>query len=635
MESKRMKKTVKAAGKSDINPLEFTARAILLGIALAVIMAAANTYLGLYAGMTVSASIPAAVISMSIMRGLMKKGTILENNIVQTMASAGESLAAGIIFTVPALVIIGVWKEFRFWPTTLIALCGGLLGVIFMIPMRRALIVEDRSLSYPEGVASAEVLKAGDAQGPGFHAILGGLAAGGTVKLFTTGIQVLKGTVETAFFLGGRTFFMGCDISPAMAGVGYIVNLEIALMVFLGSAAAWIAGIPAMGVPGDMTGSPPLEVAWHLWKTQIRYIGVGAMVTGGIWSIMSVRRGIVRGLRGLRSGNLGAQSSTDTGDAEQSRTDRDMRFFVMAVILVLCLAVLAFLYEMLTDQWGFSFITALSMAVASFFFVAVSSYIVGLVGSTNNPISGMTLSALLGVSALFLVLGWKGDSAILATLGVAGVVCCAASSAGNMSQDLKTGHLLGATPARQQWAQVIGVAVTSFFIAPVLSLLHGAYGIGTGLKAPQATLFASITRGIFGDGNIPFGMVLAGFITGLILIGADRLLLKRNSRFRIHVMPVAVGIYIPFTLIMPMLAGGIIRFILDKKAGRAADGETGDRGILLSSGLIAGESLIGIVTAVFIVLDMRVVPSLPAPLMVLVSLLVMAGVVFLLYRAAR
>ena len=630
-----MKKTIKPCSGPGTDPPELTGRALFLGIVLAVIMTAANTYLGLYAGMTVSASIPAAVISMAIMRGLMKKGTILENNIVQTMASAGESLAAGIIFTVPALVIIGVWKDFQFWPTTLIALCGGLLGVVFMIPMRRALIVEDRSLTYPEGVACAEVLKAGDTGGPGFRAILGGLAAGGTVKLFTAGIQVLKGTVETAFFMGGRTFFMGCDISPAMLGVGYIVNLEIALMVFLGSAAAWIAGIPMMGIPAGMEGSPPLDVAWHLWKTQVRYVGVGAMVAGGIWSIISVRRGIARGLQGLRRSSFSAPASPDTGGGEPFRTDRDMRFFSMSVILVLCLTVLTFLYEMLTAQWGLSIITALSMTVASFFFVAVSSYIVGLVGSTNNPISGMTISSLLGVSALFLVLGWKGDSAILATLGVAGVVCCAASSAGDMSQDLKTGHLLGATPARQQIAQMIGVAVASVIIAPVLSLLHSAYGIGTGLKAPQATLFASITRGIFGGGDIPFGMVLVGIVIGVILIGADRFLLKRSSRFRIHVMPVAVGIYLPFTLIVPMLAGGIIRFLLDKKANRATAGETGDRGILLSSGMIAGEALVGIITAVFIVLDMKLVPSLPAPVVVVSSVLVMIGVVIYLYRKAR
>jgi len=635
MEGESMKKTVKPAGEPGALTPEFTARAILLGIALAVIMAAANAYLGLYAGMTVSASIPAAVISMSIMRGLMKTGTILENNIVQTMASAGESLAAGIIFTVPALVIIGVWKEFQFWPTTLIALCGGLLGAIFMIPMRRALIVEDRDLAYPEGVACAEVLRAGEAGGPGLRAILGGLAAGGLVKLFTAGVQFLKGTIETAFFLGGRVFFVGCDISPAMLGVGYIIKLEIALMVFLGSAAAWIAGIPLMDVPADMSGSPPLKVAWHLWETRIRYIGVGAMVTGGIWSIIAVRGGIARGLRGLRRSAAVVPASPGGPKAETPRTDRDMRLAAMTVILVLCLSVLALLYEMLTARWGLSVITALSMAVASFFFVAVSSYIVGLVGSTNNPVSGMTISSLLGVSALFLVLGWKGDSAILATLGVAGVVCCAASSAGDMSQDLKTGSLLGATPARQQAAQMIGVAVTSVFLAPVLSLLHGAYGIGTGLKAPQATLFASITGGVFGGGDIPRVMVFTGVLIGIVIIAADRLLVRKGGPFRLHVMPIAVGIYLPLTLIVPMLAGGVIRHLIDRRQDGAGPGETGGRGVLLSSGLIAGEALMGIITAVFIVLNVRVAGRVPEPLMAPLSIMVMIGVALYMYRKTR
>ncbi len=609
-------------------------RAFVLGLVLVIVMAAANTYLGLYAGMTVSASIPAAVISMSIMRGILKKGTVLENNIVQTMASAGESVAGGIIFTVPALVIIGVWKDFQFWPTTLIALCGGLLGVVFMIPMRRALIVEDRDLTYPEGVACAAVLKAGERGGPGVRAILGGMAAGGLVKLFTTIIQLFKGTVETAFFLGGRLFFIGCDISPAMAGVGYIIKLDIALMVFLGSAFAWLVCIPLMEVPAHMAGAPPLDAAWHLWKTQIRYIGVGAMVVGGIWSIISVRRGIVTGLKGLRRVGPGVTASEVPGIGEGVRTDRDMGLASMAVILALCLGVLVFLYEMLTAQWGLSIITALFMAVASFFFVAVSSYIVGLVGSTNNPISGMTISALIGVSALFLVLGWKGDSAILATLGVAGVVCCAASSAGDISQDLKTGHLVGSTPARQQAAQTAGIAVASFFMAPVLTLLHSAYGIGTGLKAPQATLFASIARGVFGGGDIPRVMVLAGAVIGIVLIGADRILVKRGSSFRVHVMPVAVGIYLPLALIVPMVAGGIVRHMVDKKKGSHGIGETGERGVLLSSGVIAGEAIIGIVAAIFIVMDLKMAPQIPAPLQALISMAVMVAVVLFLYRKA-
>lgn len=255
---------------------ELTLRAILLGIILAVAMTAASTYLGLYAGMTVSASIPAAVISMAVMRGMLRTGSIHENNIVQTMASAGESLAAGIIFTVPALVIIGVWQDFKFWPTTLIAFTGGLLGIVFMIPLRRVLIVEDETLTYPEGIACAEVLQAGETGGASLHYILKGLGIGGVVKFLATGMKSLMGTVEGAMTLGNRVFFTGCDISPAMAGVGYIIGFRIALLVFLGSASAWIVAIPLMGVPETMMGKPALETAWHLWKNYIRYAGVGA-----------------------------------------------------------------------------------------------------------------------------------------------------------------------------------------------------------------------------------------------------------------------------------------------------------------------------------------------------------------------
>ncbi len=620
-----MKTRLRASGLSSG---ELTARALVLGIILAVAMTAANTYLGLYAGMTVSASIPAAVISMAVMRGMLRTGSLLENNIVQTMASAGESLAAGIIFTVPALVIIGVWKDFQFWPTTLIAFTGGLLGIIFMIPLRRVLIVEDETLTYPEGVACAEVLQAGETGGSSLHYILKGLGIGGAVKFLTTGVKSLLGTVEGAAILGKRVFFMGCDISPAMAGVGYIIGFRIALLVFLGSAGAWIVAIPLMGIPESFAARPPLETAWHLWKNSIRYAGVGAMVVGGLWSIVSVRSGIASGLRGLARA---AQLSKEQKGGEVKREDRDLSLVAMASVFGLALVCMAGLYEYLTGQWGLSIVTAVAMALAAFFFVAVSSYIVGMVGSTNNPVSGMTISALLGVAALFLVLGWKGDSAILATLGVAGVVCCAASSAGDVSQDLKTGHLVGATPRNQQVAQVIGIAAAAGVVAPVLSLLHNAYGIGTGLKAPQATLFASLTDAVFGSGSIPRVMVLAGAAAGVIIIIIDQVLARRGSAFRVPVMPVAVGIYLPRTRIVPMLMGGLVRHHVDRKRETIPEGE--DRGVLVASGMIAGEALMGILLAVVIMANIDISFSLPRTVSIPLSL----GAVLLtiLYLAKR
>jgi len=607
---------------------EFTLRALFLGIIIALMMTAANTYLGLYAGMTVSASIPAAVISMAIMRGLLKTGSLLENNIVQTMASAGESLAAGIIFTVPALVIIGVWKDFQFWPTTIIALCGGLLGIIFMIPLRRALIVEDENLTYPEGVACAEVLKAGDNQSSGSMGfIFKGLALGALVKLFVTGFHILKGTVEGAVVSFGRVFYFGSDISPAMAGVGYLIKLRISLLVFFGSASAWLIAVPLLNVPDSLSQKPALDQAWFLWKNYIRYAGVGAMVVGGLWSIISVRKGIKQGLQSMASAASGNKKIINK---EDEKADKDLSIMTMGAVFFSTLIMMLFLYEFLTGKWGLSIITAIVMAIASFFFVAVSSYIVGLVGSTNNPVSGMTISALIATSALFLILGWKGDSAILATLGVAGVVCCAASSAGDVSQDLKTGHLLGATPAAQQKAQIIGIAVSAGIIAPVLTLLHSAYGIGTGLKAPQATLFASIAKALFGKGNLPWTMIIIGAGAAVLIIIADLVMKKRGSTQGIPVMPVAVGIYLPITLIVPMLCGGIIRHFTDKR--ETVELESEDRGTLIATGLIAGEALMGVFLAIFIILKVNMKVGISSMVSIPLSLCVLGIILFYLYK---
>lgn len=603
---------------------DLTLRAILLGVILSVIMTAANAYLGLYAGMTVSASIPAAVISMALMKSLFSNGTILENNIVQTMASAGESLAAGIIFTVPALVIVGIWQDFQFWPTTLIGLSGGLLGVLFMIPVRRILIKEEKELTYPEGVACYEVLRSGHDGGGGFRFILRGLAAGGLTKFASTGLGLLRGTVEYAGTISGRVAYIGTDISPALMAVGYIIRWEIAALVFLGSAISWLLGIPLLdsGIPG---GTTPLEHAWALWSESIRYIGVGAMVTGGLWSIISVRRGLMKGITHLTGMRHSSQDDVLT------ESDRDMNPMAMGIIFMLTLLLMIFLYHHLIGTWGLTFLTTGAMAVMAFFFVTVSSYIVGIVGSSNNPVSGMTISSLLAVSALFLVLGWKGDSAVLATLGVAGVVCSAASSAGDVSQDLKTGYLLGATPASQQWAQVISVSAAALVLAPSLSLLHHAYGIGTGLKAPQATLFAGITSAIFGEGDMPLDLVLVGAGIGVFFIILNEILKKSTLSFRTHVMPLAVGIYLPISLIVPMLLGGFIRLLVERKDRKNDDS---DPGILLSSGMVAGEAITGIILALFLVLNINMTLPVSPGISTSLGILTLLGLLYYLYRIA-
>jgi len=570
---------------------EFTLIAILLGTVIGIIMTAANVYLGLYAGMTVSASIPAAVIGMGILRGILKRNSILESNIVQTIASAGESLAAGIIFTVPALVLVGAWQDFKFWPTTLIAMCGGLLGVIFMIPLRKALIVDDKELTYPEGVACAAVLKTGseEKQG-GSSSIFKGLIIGSVFKFLSSGIDLVSASIEKAFFVKNKTVFFGSDISPALLAVGYIVKLDVAVLVFVGGAIGWFIGIPLFDADLAMIKEGALDTAWHLWSTQIRYLGVGAMLVGGIWSIISVQKGIKKGLSDL--------SANYKNRADSTKSSGDMSLVGMLVLLGFSFAVMLGLYKVIIGSWGESVLTAIIMVIASFLFVAVSSYIVGLVGSSNNPVSGMTISALLGTAAFFMVMGIKGDSAILATLGVAAVVCCAACTAGDCSQDLKTGSIVGSTPRNQQYAQIIGVVVPAFVIAPVLTLLHSAYGIGDGLKAPQATLFASITKSLFGEGSMPINMVIYGCLLGVLIIIADGILKRRKSKIRLHLMPVAVGIYLPITLAVPILLGGIIRSLVTKR--KSDYNENKDNGILFSSGLIAGEAIMGVLLAIIL-----------------------------------
>ena len=568
---------------------EFTVTSVGLGIIIGVIMTAANVYLGLYAGMTVSASIPAAVIAMGVYKGFLKQDSVHQSNIVQTMASAGESLAAGIIFTLPALVLIGAWKNFEFWPTTLIAMAGGLLGIIFMIPLRKALIQNEKELTYPEGVACASVLRSGDESSgkAGFKTIMAGLGIGAVFKFIGSGLKVFVGSFEVAKKVGGSTMFFGFDVSPALLAVGYIVNIHVAALVMIGGAIGFFIGIPMLGTPEGMENLGALDLAWNLWSTQIRYVGVGAMIVGGLWSIVSVRAGILQGLKGLKD-----FSGPNT---EVERTEKDMPFMGMMVVLMVCFALMIGLYNSMIGNLGITFFTTILMILCSFVFVAVSSYIVGLVGSSNNPVSGLTISALLVSAALFLVLGYKGDSAILATLGVAAVVCCAACTAGDCSQDLKTGFLIGSTPKYQQYAQIIGVVIPAFVIAPVLTLLHTAYGIGDGLKAPQATLFASITKAMFGEGSLPVNMVVIGAVLGIITIFIDQTVLK-NKSFRLHLMPMAVGIYLPVTLAVPILIGGLIRYFVEKK--RAHVDESKDQGVLLGSGFIAGEAIMGVGIAI-------------------------------------
>ncbi len=576
---------------------EFTIKALLLGVILTLVMSAANAYVGLYAGMTVSASIPAAVISMGILRGLLRRGTILENNIVQTIASAGESLAAGIIFTVPALVLTGVWTSFKFWPIFLIALLGGILGVVFMIPLRRSLIVEEQQLVYPEGVACAEVLEVGEEGGTGFGYILSAMGVGFIFKFFVNGVSIIKETVEGAVRAGRTVLYFGSDIAMVLVGVGFIVGFNISLLVFIGGALSWLIGLPILTSFRTIEpGISALDGAWTIWGTEIRYMGIGAMVVGGIWSIIKIRHGIAMGVREALFGYRQQQ-----GGGLLVRTEQNLSRRLILVLLIISVVPIFFLYSNLIGSASIGLVSTVAMVISAFFFVAVSSYIVGLVGSSNNPVSGMTICTILFTSVLLLLFGMSGNSGILAALGVAGVVCCALCTAGDVSQDLKTGYLVGATPRKQQLAQLVGVAAAAFIMAPTLTLLNNHYGIGTGepgaLQAAQATLFANIVRPIFSGQPLPWLMIGIGALVGIALIIIDEALRSRDSHFRAHVMPVAVGIYLPLSLSVPILAGGLVSLLVAKLASRRgsqAIKEAQHRGTLLSSGLIAGEAIMGI-----------------------------------------
>jgi len=620
---------------------EFTAKAIILGLILAVVMAAANTYLGLYAGMTVSASIPSAVMSMGILRGVLRRGTILENNIVQTIASSGEAVAAGIIFTVPALVITQVWTKFEFWPVTCIAIIGGILGVLFMIPLRRVLIVEEKELAYPEGVACAEVLKVGETGGSGMAIVFGSMIVGILFQGFKKGLSLFQETLETAVKAGKSIWYGGSDVSVALIAVGYIVGLDISVLIFAGGVLGWLIGIPIIAYIYGIPDGNALDAAWGIWTSKIRYVGVGAMIVGGVSSIIKVRSGIAKSLSGAFAA-LKKQSGSDS----EKRTEINIPMkHILPIMGLLILATIG-LYTSLTNSFIIGFVAALIMVIAAFFFVAVSSYIVGLVGSSNNPVSGMTICTLLFTALVLLIFGFKGTAGILATLGVAGVVCCAACMAGDTSQDLKTGYLVGATPKSQQWGLVLGVVVPAFTIAPVLTVLHGAYGIGVQvkegvpfLKAPQAMLFASITKGLFGGGGLPWAMVYIGAGIGIALLILDEFLKRKGSRIRAYVMPVAVGIYLPLSLSVPILLGGILSAavlrVASKKGALFAE-EANHRGVLFSSGLIAGEAIMGIVLAILIFAGIKLpIKLLQSNMAVnLLTFLVIVAVIIALYKVA-
>ena len=606
---------------------QLTFRAVTLAIILAVILAAANTYLGLFAGMTVASAIPAAVVSMAVLR-MLGGGHILENNIVQTGASAGSSIAAGVIFTIPALVILGHWSDFRYLWVLAIAGLGGILGVLFSVPLRRALIVE-QGLAFPEGKAAAEVLKAGDNPEQGVRILAISALSGGLVKFAAgSGLRFIPDTASVATYAGKAIAYAGTNLSPALLGVGYIVGLNIGIVMLAGGVISWNIAIPIYStflldsnveLAASLTGVSAEDAAGAIWSAQVRYLGVGAMLIGGIWTLIAIRQSLFSGIAsGLRA--------TRTGVGQMvAHTEQDLPMKgILAGILLFSLP-LAALYQAIVSNYFVSIPMTIIMIVTGFLFCSVSAYMAGLVGSSNNPVSGITIATIL-FAALVLV-GLMGREAALgpvAAIMIGAVVCCAACIGGDNLQDLKCGYIVGATPWRQQVMLAIGAFSSALVMAPVLNLLLKAYGIGVPtethpdpLIAPQATLMASVAKGIFG-GSLPWAMIALGALIGAAIIVLDETLKRRGSAFRAPVLAVAVGIYLPIELSVPIFAGGLLSYLADRRlVGRSnEDAERGRRsGMLFAAGLITGEALIGILIAVPIVVSGdRDVLALPAGL---------------------
>ncbi|MEN1939885.1 oligopeptide transporter, OPT family [Luteimonas sp. MJ246] len=636
---------------------QLTIRAVLLAIILAVVLSAANAYLGLFAGLTIATAIPAAVVSMGVLR-LLGGGTILENNIVQTGASAGSSIAAGVIFTIPALVILGYWDDFRYSWVLAIAGLGGLLGVLFSVPLRRTMIVED-PLPFPEGKAAAEVLKAGENPGPGLKILALAAAIGALVKLAAqSGMRMIPDNAVASGFLGKYLGYLGTNLSPALLGVGYIVGLNIGIVVLSGSILSWHIAIPVYhafflgsepALAASIAGAPAADAAGAIWSTQIRYLGVGAMLIGGIWTLFSLRRSL---LSGVRSGIAAARKGSGEMVAD---TDRDLPMKWMLVALVAFVLPLAVLYHAIVSSdpavgnpWAIGILMTIIMIVAGFLFVSVSAYLAGLVGSSNNPVSGITIATILFASVvLVLLLGRESPIGAVAAIMIGAVVCCAAAVGGDNLQDLKAGYIVGATPWKQQLMLAIGAFSCALIMAPVLNLLAQAYGIGpptpeqpNSLAAPQATLMASVAKGMFG-GDLPWTMIAIGAGVGAAIIAFDEWLKARGSAFRVPVLAAAIGIYLPLELMVPIFVGGLLAHLVERRHRIDRDDEAArDRihrpGTLFAAGLITGEALMGIAIAVPIVVSKRAdVLALPAYLHFnqLVGLAVLAVVGWLLYRS--
>ena len=586
-----MKEEFKPYIPADKVTSEMTPASIIIGIILAVVFGAANAYLGLKVGLTVSASIPAAVISMTVIRIIMKKDSILESNMVQTIGSAGESLAAGAIFTMPALFIWakeGVMDKPSLITITVIALFGGLLGVFFMVPLRSALIVKEHGvLPYPEGTACAEVLLAGEKGGSSAKSVFIGMALGAVVKFITDGLGLVKSAFT--FKLSSLKTEFSSEIYPALVSVGYICGLKISAYMFAGGILGWFVLIPAIVTFGTDIVIYPASVsvaelyatggASAIWSSFIKYIGAGAVAAAGIISLIKTFPTIVKAF----SASLKGVSKSNKNKTSTLRTDIDLDIrFVLISIAVLIIMI------WLIPAIPVTVAGAILVVIFGFFFSAVSSRMVGLVGSSNNPVSGMTIATVLIAAFCLKLTGDIGAHGMQGAIAIGSLICIAACMAGDTSQDLKTGYILGATPKKQQIGEIMGTVAAALAIGGVMILLDSAFGFGTDkLAAPQATMMKMIIEGVM-SGNLPWALILIGAFIAIVI-----------ELLGVPALPVAIGLYLPLELSVPIMAGGLIKFVVEKINGKQND-DSG-KGILFCSGLIAGEGIIGVVLAILTV----------------------------------
>lgn len=643
---------------------EITIKGFILSILLTIILAAANAYLGLKVGTTVSASIPAAVISMGVLR-LFRKSNILENNIVQTAASSGEALVAGIAYILPALIILHFWSQFNYWETALIAIIGGIMGVLFSIPLRRVLLAE-KTLRFPEGTAIGNVLKASASDSKNIKNLVYGAIAGGCISFAQAGLQVISDSIQLWFRAGTSIVGFGTGFDAALIGAGFIVGINVALSIFLGIAVAWLIGIPVYThFYGIIDPAHPVQDAMTIWTTKLRYVGVGMMLVGGLWTLLSYGKSMYQG---ICASFASVKLMKTHGSEAILRTDRDIPInYITGFLALLCLPLFLLFWHftdpsqlMLTHGLRVTvvIIAVIYSLIAGFVFSSICGYFTGLIGSTNNPLSGMTLCALIIVSLmLFALLNHQLhfninphnaiNAAVLAIV-IGAVVASAAAITNDTIQDLKAGQMVGATPWKQQFMLIIGVFVAAFTIPYVLDLLFNAYGIGgvfprpgmdasQMLSAPQAGLMAALVQGVFGH-NLPWTPILLGAAFAAICIAVDHHLKKSGGR--LPVLAVALGVYLPLEASMPTVIGGLLSYFVERnlrKKNPAAAENARQRGLITACGLVAGAALMGVLLAIPFAIKqssdaLSIVPASFVPTANILAVIVTAILLIWFYR---